>query len=63
VNNNKNVNFFHVQIRKCIVGCSEVGLKILTLHIKYQKGFNASCKSLGIIVMKKHVKVVHDILI
>jgi hypothetical protein len=57
------MNFSHVQIMKCIVGCIEVGPKILTLHIKYQKGFIGSCKFSGIIAMKKHVKVVHDTLI
>jgi hypothetical protein len=48
---------------RCIVGCSEVGPKVLALHIKYKKGFIVSCKSNGITAMQKHVKVVHDTLI
>lgn len=57
------MNFSHVQIMKCIVGYSEVGPKILSLHIKYQKGFITSSKFSAIIAMKKHFKVVHDTLI
>ncbi len=42
---------------RCIVGHNEVGPKFFALHIKYQKGFIASCKSSGIIAMKNMLRL------
>jgi hypothetical protein len=49
---------------QCIVCHNNVvGLEILAMHIKLWKGFIVYHKSNGIIAMKKHVELEHNILI
>ncbi len=64
VNKNQPINLFQNHTMWCIVCHNNVvGLEILALRTKLQKGLSAYHKSNGIIAMKNHVELEHNTLI